>query len=356
MLKRPLQFLKRFQKDEKGTILILVGLSIIFLTAIGGAGVDLGMQQLLRVKLQAATDAAGTSTGGLLTHNRLPSTLLRTQAVQRYFNLNFPAQFAGIPRPAIGSGLNVSITADEIIVNATANYRTRFVNNFGYNNMVTASSTKIGFLNQHTQTDYDVMMLLDRSGSMNVSKMTAMKNAANRLIGKFLNNDDQDNRMRGVSWESSISSQIPFTDVKAQMLDFIAAIPNPGSGGTRSDNPLANAVAVGNLSGGMGWRTGAVVRNVILMTDGVNTSAATTNATSLVHCNTLKNVQNVTLYTIAFGSEAQQAAVKQFLGDCATGTYPANQGVYFFPAATNADLEAAFDTIGNTIRQVRISQ
>ncbi|MES2984200.1 MAG: Tad domain-containing protein [Pseudomonadota bacterium] len=92
---------QRFMADQSGSVLMIFGISFLILVGIGGAGYDLGHQQLVRQKLQQATDAAvlaGASMADPATDEERKAT------ARRYFLLNFPDGYFGVspaPTPTV---------------------------------------------------------------------------------------------------------------------------------------------------------------------------------------------------------------------------------------------------------------
>ncbi len=352
-------FSQRFARDTRGSVLMLFGLSIIFLVGIGGAGVDLGTQQLQRVKLQMAADAAATSAASLVPTSAANATSERQNAANRYFNLNYPPTLFGQPRPTPIITLTGGAGNGTVTVTANSDVATSFVSNFGIPTLASAGSATAGLLEVNA-AKYDVILSMDNSGSMSapagggLSRIAALKNAANTLIDKFLPlTTTHDNRMAFNRWNHDIINSVGFS---ADNPSSKAYINNMTIGGNTN-----SAAGLGNAMSMQPQTRSDAVKTVILLTDGVNgVGAGTTgpiNAASLGICDGLKN-QQVVIYTIGFGaSVVNDAGVIAFLSACATPN-PAggsNTNVYFFPAANTAQLNAAFDIIATSIRSVRIS-
>ena len=157
-------FARRFARDEQGGVLIIFGLCVVFLTAIGGAAVDLGMQQLMRLKLQNSVDAAVTSAGSLTSCKVLITPQIRTQAAQRYFALNYPERFAdNTTRPP----LNVTRSDDDVIsAEANDDLVTHFVSNFAVRTLAAEGRSGASVKDINQDTNFDAVIVVDESGSM----------------------------------------------------------------------------------------------------------------------------------------------------------------------------------------------
>lgn len=148
---------KNILRDTGGNVLILAGLGILFLVGIGGAGYDLGRQQLVRQKIQQASDAAALAAAGM--DFGTPSGT-RQNTAQAFFTLNYPQNYLGIPRPTP----SVSIAGERVTVSASAPVPTSFVGNFGVSTIAAAGSSTTQF--KRVQTVLDVILVMDNSGSM----------------------------------------------------------------------------------------------------------------------------------------------------------------------------------------------
>lgn len=153
------QFLKRFLADRSGNILIITGIGFLFLVGIGGAGYDLGKQQLVKQRIQQASDAAAVSAAGMSG----ASVADRTLMAQKIYDLNFPSTYLGVARPAPV----ITVTATDVRVSGSTNVSTAFVSNFnngaGPVTLASAGSSKV--LIKNNKIDFDLVVVVDESGS-----------------------------------------------------------------------------------------------------------------------------------------------------------------------------------------------
>lgn len=109
---------------------------------------------------------------------------------------------------------------------------------------------------------------------------------------------------------------------------------------------------------GDGLGAGAAKKILVLMTDGANTNSASypehygtdvaaSNAKLVKVCTAVK-AAGITLYTIAF--QVTDATIQNILSQCATGV------PYYYNAQTNAELQAAFTSIGAQLTNLRLVQ
>lgn len=186
-------FLRSFRGQERGSILIIFALSVTFLIGMAGAGVDLGRQQLQRMKLQQALDAAVVSAASLDVSTGIGTAeQQRRNAAIRYFNLNYPAVFMGRQRPTATP--NINETAGTVELSAASEINTSFVKNFGIPTLKT-NGRAVASLAASARSDYDVITVVDQSGSMTlcvggsspcVTRFEAMRRAMRDMANSIL--------------------------------------------------------------------------------------------------------------------------------------------------------------------------
>ena len=409
-------FISRFLKHEHGNVLMLTGLAIIIMFATGGAAIDFGRQQLVRMKLQQASDAAALAAASMPEN---ASQQERFNAALRYYNLNYPPEYLGIARPAP----NITI-GNSISVRANANIRSNFVRNVGVETLEARGRTVVNLNTTTTQTDYDVILAMDNSGSMyeadvgnnGIAEVPASARVAARRIGHeacvrwatargynrgqinnycvspdsgaYRPNDPHDFERYDSDADYGMNGATRLNSLRGAALNLVQNLlgSSPGnrvaaitwSNELRAsealtnnratiDQLLNNMVAFGGTNSSLGLQQSLTysaasrpnaVRAVVLLTDGENTvpSRQAADAASLSLCNQLKN-SGVLVYTIAFGRVVTNDAVaRSFLSNCATSHPQGNEGRYFFPAPDSASLQQAFAAITTSIRKIRISE
>lgn len=149
--------IRTLHHDTRGNVLMLTGLSILILFAVAGAGVDFGRQQLVRMKLQNASDAAAVAAASMPDS---VSAEQRRAVALRYYNLNFPTTYLGVARPSP----NIQI-GDQIIVDASTSFDANFVSNVGVNRLESEGRTVVD-RSAPQATIYDVLLVMDNSNSM----------------------------------------------------------------------------------------------------------------------------------------------------------------------------------------------
>lgn len=355
------QWFQSFRRDEGGNVLILTGLSILFLVALAGAGVDFGRQQLVRQKLQQATDAAALAVAAM------PETSTQQEkqdAALRYFNLNYPDNYLGIPRPAGFTQLQTD--GDQIIVATQQTIDADFISNIGVPTLNAPARTVVSSSTTGNGGDYDIMMTFDNSGSMlwnansywgdqnqgRPNRLDAVKEAATIIVSDLLGGGNSNHRIAASSWHSILSGNINFTSDASQVLAF-------------TNNMVARFGQLTNSGEGMRWAANTSsqfrpdsVHVVILLTDGLNTIAGADQAT-INYCQQLKSQNPATIiYTIAFGQDIirdpQAPQAYSMLSNCASGTAGSNEGEYFFVAPNRNELLDIFSNILTQVKKIRI--
>ena len=165
--------LRTLAKDQRGTLLAIVGLAIIPLFAVVGLAIDGGRGYMLKSKLSYAIDAAGLAGG------RAFDTDLRDADIAMFFEANFPPGYMG---SELAPGHPLVTFDDEentITIEATATIPTRFMSVAGVHEMSVSSRTVI----RRELQGMELVLVMDNTGSMRSGgKIDAMKDAATDLI------------------------------------------------------------------------------------------------------------------------------------------------------------------------------
>ena len=191
--------LKRFFSNQSGSVLLLVGLSFLFLVGIAGAGYDLGRQQLVRQKIQQAADTAALAAASKKCEEGVTECKQRHDTALLYFNLNYPRDYMGVKRPP---PIIKTLAGKPVEVDADTSLRNSFVSNLIH--PTTNQPMEQSDVHAHSAVgagspaNLDVLMLLDVSGSMrdgadggyasssNPAKIDGLINAASTFIHSLL--------------------------------------------------------------------------------------------------------------------------------------------------------------------------
>ena len=170
--------LRCFRRDERGIILILFAVLIVPLMLIVGVVIDFGQSLVVKRQLTAAVDAAALSVSA---EPQLDEAEARQKA-QDYLKAHYPDAAIGRLK-----SFTANRDGDIIDVSATAELDTAFLRVAGYNTLVVTVNNRV----VRKQSKLEVVMVLDNTGSMEGSKMAALKTAANELVDTLFGDDDE---------------------------------------------------------------------------------------------------------------------------------------------------------------------
>ncbi len=174
---------------EKGFALLLATMSLLFLVPLAGLAIDAGMAYIVKTRLSVAVDSACLSAARSL--NRGLTLAEQRDAARgvalRYFNANFPQDHFGTTGVAPLVDINESQTRMRTVtVNATRRAPLYFMPILGEH------FADVNVVGQATRRDSNVILVLDRSGSMQINgSVPAMKNAATKFAQSFANGTDR---------------------------------------------------------------------------------------------------------------------------------------------------------------------
>jgi Flp pilus assembly protein TadG len=162
--------ISRFRKNEDGAVLPLVGLVSVALIGATGFGIDAARLMLMHASLQRSIDA-----GALSTVARLDTKTIEAQL--RKFTI---ANFSNGEIGATLDSLTWTISSDNktLTVNAKASAPTTLMQILGFKTLTTSATSVI----ERSTSGLELALVLDNTGSMDGSGLTALKSAANTLI------------------------------------------------------------------------------------------------------------------------------------------------------------------------------
>jgi len=183
---------------EKGIAVMLTAFMLIFTIPMVGLAIDAGILYLIRAKLSAACDAAALATArnlnlGLTLSEQTASAIQRGTA---FFNANFPVGYMGTTSavPTI-TVTQATLNTLNVTTTATANAPLYFMRYIG-TSAALASST-----GRASRRDVNLILVLDRSGSMQGQPCTDMKAASKTFVNMFVNGRD---RLGMISFGASV--------------------------------------------------------------------------------------------------------------------------------------------------------
>lgn len=377
----------RFARDERGSVFIFVGLAIIVLLGVVAIALDLGMQGMLKTRMQNAADSAALA--GALADGA--SNGQREAVARRFFALNYPDQYMDTDLTAANVGITASGTS--VLVDTHVRQRkAELLPVLGRQTIETQAVSEVQNSGSSQTAIRDVTLVMDASGSMQYQvdetthsggvRIEGARSAARSLVNELLcKAPSVGSRIGWVEYASTCRSAYDCTDSSISM-------PLNGSCGTvtskvnsyRYQDQWNNEFSEGWTNGGDGMERAEslmsaarpnVVRAVVYMTDGLNNSYKSRNwcfdmqeaqvnqchgahlegarqadAPTAAACSRLK-ANGILVYGVAFSADAQDAEV---IRNCASGPE------YYFYAANTTELLAAFETITTSIKKIRITR
>lgn len=171
---------------QRGSISVIVAVSLIALIGILGLAVDSGLGYMIKARLDAATDGAVIAAGEAVTrgNNQTQQTANAQQAATAFFAANYPVGFLGSTVTAGTPSIVFNAGTVTIGMTAQASVPVTFMRTLGFRILnVSASSQAI-------RKTLDMTFVIDTTGSLNVSGVPAAVRA-NAIA--FLNNFDVTN-------------------------------------------------------------------------------------------------------------------------------------------------------------------
>ncbi len=178
------------KRNERGVVLILSVIALVFLIPIVGLAIDVGYMYAVKTRLQSAVDGAALAAARALTlgqTTQAQAASARQNAVN-WFYANFPQGNWATTNTMLDSS-SVQVFDDpgnpnlrNVTVSATTHVPTWFMRWFDID------STVISSMGNASRRDVVMMIVLDRSGSMNLAPGDAcgqMKTAAKLFTGQF---------------------------------------------------------------------------------------------------------------------------------------------------------------------------
>lgn len=159
-----------FLLAQDGAAMPLIGLGLFMMVAATGAAIDMSRAQIAQTRLTNALDAAGLAAGSVANSGDVEAV------AQKYFDANFPVDYMGSNL----SDLQIS-TANEnnlIILDVQGTVDTTLMKVIGIDTVNISAHSEITRANR----GMEIVMVLDNTGSMSGSKLTALKDAANTLV------------------------------------------------------------------------------------------------------------------------------------------------------------------------------
>jgi Flp pilus assembly protein TadG len=228
---------------ERGSILILVGLSTLIIIGSAGLAVDVGRLYATKAELSRAVDSAALA--GVLEFNGQASGLTAAQTkAEAYMVMNEPSL-----SPSCNSAIasRVCVVADgatsTLRINASKSARLYFLPIFGLTSSVVSAKAIAGFNDQ----TLDAVMVIDSTYSMNGSPITNAKAAAINFKNVLLGSSPSGNVVVGVAPLRGCYRDSPMPASKTDCIDNATQVQQLTSNSTTLDTKI-NALTPGTVS------------------------------------------------------------------------------------------------------------
>jgi Mg-chelatase subunit ChlD len=204
---------------EKGIAVMLTAFMLIFTIPIVGLAIDAGILYIIRAKLSSACDASALATArnlnlGLTLPEQTASATARGQA---FFRANFPPGYMGT------SNSSATITVSQATLNTlTVNASATTTAPLYFMRYLGTTATLASSTGRASRRDVNLILVLDRSGSMGGQPCADMISASKTFVNMFVNGRD---RLGMMSFSSSVfNAYPPTTDFKNAATPLTARI------------------------------------------------------------------------------------------------------------------------------------
>ena len=224
---------RSIKAKRRGIALVLMAVSFVAIAGMVGFATDIGILYFLKARLSQAADAAALAGARTLARGAdINAQAANAQLVAvRYFNANFPAGFWGcttsIPTPVVTQDASSKIRYVTITAHATAPHY--FLRLLGFN------SSTLGASAQAARRDANIMIILDRSGSMSPA-INQLVTSADWFVGRFAPGRD---KVGLVTFGGTYNLIKPTTNFSPSVVNAINTLNSSSvSGTTNHSQPL----------------------------------------------------------------------------------------------------------------------
>jgi hypothetical protein len=168
----------RLLADRRASAAPLVGLMAFVLLGATGLAVDTARGYLIKSKLSSAIDAAALAGGRDIEGDGVEAR------IRRYFDANFPEGYLGAELERFD--IEFGPERETVTIAARVDLPTTFMRIFGRDSMQVGASNRA---RRHAR-GLELALVMDNTGSMSWSEMSAMKEATRELVGVLYGEDD----------------------------------------------------------------------------------------------------------------------------------------------------------------------
>ncbi len=216
--------------NEKGAIIIAFTIMLVVLIGFLALGMEVGQWYLVRAQLSQAVDAAALAAARNISNPFVNPTTLAAQ----YGEENFPQGFLGTPDGGAGAvSFQSTVTGYQISVTGSVGIAPVLSSFFG-TSLVTTSATGAAQRN-----NVEIMMVLDRSGSMSGAPESDLKSAATTFLNFFSATQAQD-QLGLISFATSVTVECPLsTNSVTAMINAVNGM--SANGATNTEDAITQA-------------------------------------------------------------------------------------------------------------------
>lgn len=202
-----------FLRQELGSAMGLVAVSLLTLAAASGLALDAGRAYLVKAKLSQAVDAAALAGGRALSEG---SPEAAQAQIEKYFQANFPDGYLGVSLSQ--AKIDLAKSGNEVSFNATVNVPTTLLSAFnipGYEVSASATVSK-------TLRSLEIAMVIDNSRAMGGKRMDKVQSETKDFLDTLFQGKDTTKDLN--------IAVVPFTaraNVKGQALVHPDSPPDP---------------------------------------------------------------------------------------------------------------------------------
>jgi hypothetical protein len=181
--------------DERGAFMILFSLVLLVILGFAALGVEAGRWYLVRAELAKGVDAAALAA----TKNISNPYVDPLQLAQEFGVENFRAGYLGTPGTGVGEvRFNAQfLQTNQVSVTGNVNAKAILAKVFGFD-VIPVSAMSVA-----EKKDVEIMMILDRSGSMAGTKFADLQKAANGFLD-FYEDTQSSDRMGLISYSYAV--------------------------------------------------------------------------------------------------------------------------------------------------------
>ncbi|NPV04430.1 MAG: VWA domain-containing protein [Syntrophaceae bacterium] len=225
-------------RDNRGAFAVIFALVLVVLLGFTALGIEAGRWYLVRAELAKGVDA-----GALAAAKNISNPYVDPVVIAREFGEeNFRAGY--IDTPESGTGVvrfsAQMLAENRVSVRGDVNARAHLARLFGVD---TIPVSAVGVAQRR---EVEIMMILDRSGSMAGQKMTDLKRAANSFLDFFVETQAED-RVGLISFATTVSLDRPlgsdFVDPMRSAINAMTAV-----GATNTEDALDRAGGTGSFT------------------------------------------------------------------------------------------------------------